>query len=187
MTPTTGMLYDVGANIGLYTLVFAANRLREVVSFEPSPLVLPLLHANVAGNRLDRVRVIPMALSDRSGLIRFALDRVTTNTSHVAQESEPGVSVASIDLDSWLAAQSVRPPDLIKLDVEGHDGPVLHGMADVLRHHRPIVCLEGGLRDADGRVPGLAFLARLGYQLWDLDRARRLDPWTGEYVVLGVP
>lgn len=46
--PGQGAVYDVGANIGLYTLVFAADGVRRVISIEPSPLALPYLRRNLS-------------------------------------------------------------------------------------------------------------------------------------------
>lgn len=181
------VIYDVGANIGLYSVIFAADPARVVVSFEPSELVLPYLRANVALNGLRNVHIEPIALSESRGHVAFTLDSVTTCTSHVSSRGEPGIEVACSDLDSLVRAQRWPAPDLIKLDVEGHDEPILRGMTQLLAERRPYVCLEGGLRSADGVIPSLRLLRAAGYVLWDLDKRRTLEPDTGEYVVLAVP
>jgi FkbM family methyltransferase len=179
--------YDVGANIGLYTLVFAANRVRPVVSIEPSPLALPYLHGNIARNSLATVRVCPMALSDRVGSVRFALDSTTTCTSHVSAPDEPGVLVPCSDLDTLVAADRLPPPRLVKLDVEGHDEPILRGMRRILAEVRPVVCLEGALRRADGKLVAIELLEAAGYSVWDLAGRQRLSSDTEAYVIVGIP
>jgi FkbM family methyltransferase len=181
------VIYDVGANIGLYSVIFAADPGRAVVSFEPSHLVLPYLRANIELNRLVNVHIEPIALSESAGRVPFTLDNVTTCTSHVSSRGEPGVEVACSDLDSLVEGGRWPAPDLIKLDVEGHDEPILRGMTRLLARRRPYVCLEGGLRSASGDIPSLRLLREAGYVLCDLGRRHTLEPDTGEYVVLAVP
>lgn len=181
------VIYDVGANIGLYSVIFARDPARVVVSFEPSELVLPQLRANIHLNRLGNVHVEPIALSESPGQVPFTIDSVTTCTSHVSTHGEPGITVACADLDSLVRANRWPAPDLIKLDVEGHDEPILRGMTQLLAGPRPYICLEGGLRSASGVIPSLRLLRDAGYVLCDLARRQVLEPDTGEYVVLGVP
>src|SRR6267142_3409636 len=65
LTPPDGVVFDLGANIGLYSLVFAANRTRRVYSFEPFDEALAYLHENIRLNQLRNVEVNPIVLSDR--------------------------------------------------------------------------------------------------------------------------
>jgi len=185
--PAEGAVYDVGANIGLYTLVFAADGVRKVISIEPSPLVLPYLRRNLFANNLRNVDVQGVALSDHRGTVRFALDSITTNTSHVSAPGEPGTAVPCTDLDTLVAVENLPPPRLVKLDVEGHDEPILRGMWRILGKLRPIVCLEGALRRSDGTLGAVDLLRAAGYSIWDLARRQRLASSTGEYILLGIP
>ena len=185
--PAEGAVYDVGANIGLYTLVFAADGGRRVISIEPSPLALPYLRGNLSANNLRNVSVHAVALSDHRGTVRFALDSITTNTSHVSAPGEPGIAVPCSDLDTLVAVENLPPPQLIKLDVEGHDEPILRGMRRILAELRPIVCLEGALRRPDGTLGAVDLLRTARYSIWDLARREPLAPNTGEYVLLGIP
>jgi len=174
MVPADGVMYDIGANIGLYTLMFAANRNRKVHSFEPGTAALSFLRRNVARNALSNVRIHPLVLTDHAGTCRFVLDHATTATSHVACADEAGADVACTDLDSYLREHSLPEPDLVKIDVEGHDMAVLRGMRGLLMRRRPLVWLEGGSRGEDGRSDSLALLGGLGYVAWDLDRSRKI-------------
>jgi FkbM family methyltransferase len=185
--PGAGVIYDLGANIGLYTLVFASDPRRRVISVEPSTLVLPYLRHNIDLNALRNVQVQPVVLSDRRATLRFTLDETTTCTSHVSAPEEDGMVVACTDLDSLIEHDGLPPPDLIKLDVEGHDEPILKGASGTLAKSRPVICLEGGLRTGDGQIASLQYLKDAGYSLWDLARRYELATNTSEYVVVAVP
>lgn len=141
---------DVGANIGYYTVI--ASRLvgptGRVVAVEPSPAALRLLRDNIAMNRLTNVRVVPAAVAARRG--RIALyDGSHGNagtTSTVAREGRAAqAEVDALPLAELLTPQERAALRLVKIDIEGGEGPVLDSI------------LEG--LDAYGR--GTEFLAEL--------------------------
>ena len=185
--PTDGVIYDLGANIGVYTVVFASNPRRSVVSFEPSQTARPYLDQSIALNALRNVEVHQIVLSDYAGTCRFTLDRITTATSHVSAPDEAGIDLPCTDLDSYIEARHLRAPDLIKMDVEGHDEAILRGMRRSLLRFKPLVYLEGGLRADDGEIGAITYLERMGYSIWDLHRQRRLTADTPEYSFLAMP
>lgn len=182
-----GTIYDIGANIGLYTLLFAKNPRRQVISFEPYDIALKYLRRNLKINDLQNVDIHPVILSDFSGECRFTFDEITTSTSHVSMSNEVGQLMTCADLDTYQAKYELPPPALIKMDVEGHDLPVLKGMRTLLSEHKPFVYLEGGLRnDETGEIDAIRFLRSIGYEIWDLDRRHQLDANTMEYCFLAV-
>lgn len=185
LTGTHGVIYDIGANIGLYTIAFAANRSRTIHSFEPSKVALPYLLGNVSANRLPNVNVHPVLLSDAPGTLNFVLDQITTAQSHVGDASESGTPVDCIDLDSYVREHLLPAPDLVKIDVEGHDLPVLRGMANVLSA-KPAIYVDGGMRAANGQVGARLYLAERGYSIWNLERMVRLSPDAPEYSFLAI-
>ena len=184
--PAKGVLYDVGANIGLYSLVFAETRARHVHSFEPGVTALSFLRKNIARAKLRNVVIHPIALTDRSGTCRFVLDAMTTATSHVAGEWEAGVDVPCADLDTYVRDQKLPVPDLVKIDVEGHDMAVLRGMRRVLSDNRPMIWLEGGSRDEQGRSESIAYLNALGYTAWNLEQTREIQVDARDYAFLAI-
>ncbi len=186
MCAPRAVIFDIGANIGLYTIAFAANDSRIVHSFEPSDLALPYLRRNLTLNRLENAHVHAVLLSDSRGQRNFVLDRMTTAQSHVGRSGEVGIFLESVDLDSYAREQLLPSPDLVKIDVEGHDFNVLRGMQQMLKA-RPMIYLEGGERGEDGRVNSMTYLLERGYGLWNLDRTTRLRPDTREYRFLAIP
>jgi FkbM family methyltransferase len=184
--PSKGTIYDIGANIGLYTLLFAQDRGKRVVSFEPSESVLPLLARNIELNDLRNVEVQPVLLSNYTGKCRFTLDTVTTCASHVSAQNEPGQDYECWDLDSYILEKHLPAPDVIKLDVEGHEMQILEGMKQTLERHRPIVYLESGVRNRTGEITAVHYLQSLGFSIWDVTKTRRVSANTPEYDFLAV-
>jgi len=180
------VLYDLGANIGLYTVLFARHPGRKVMSFEPGALALEYLRRNVALNALSNADIHPVLLSDRVGVRRFAVDNRTTAASHVAAEDEAAIPVECTDLDAYVTRMNLPPPDVVKIDVEGHEQEVIVGMKNLISQRHPTIFLEGGIRDGNGTIIAASLLAGMGYELWNLSRTGRVNADTPDYSFLAI-
>jgi FkbM family methyltransferase len=148
--------FDVGANVGMYTALFA-RRARTVFAFEPSPRNLAYLHRLVALNGLQRVTIVPLAVAASTGLDAFGCGRNHAE-GHLARDgTQP---VATVSLDEFVSHYAVVPT-LVKIDVEGAEADVLRGARRVLSSHRPRLLLSThgqAVRDECFRI-----LAECGY------------------------
>ena len=135
LTPDS-VVYDVGANIGYHTTAFA-SRVQQVISFEPNPQNFALLQQNTADN--ERITRYQAAVSNiqGTGYINDFDPAVYGNFGHMTM-STSGIPVPCMTLDSVNHA----PPDLIKIDVEGHEYEVLQGGIHLLKSRRPVVYYE---------------------------------------------
>lgn len=135
LTPDS-VVYDVGANIGYHTTAFA-SRARQVISFEPNPQNFALLQKNTADH--ERVTRYQAAVSNTvgTGYIADFDPAVYGNFGHMTMTTS-GVEVPCMTLDALNHA----PPDLIKIDVEGHEYEVLQGAIHLLKRQRPVVYYE---------------------------------------------
>jgi FkbM family methyltransferase len=185
--PADGVIYDLGANIGLYSLAFAANRRNRVIAFEPFDAALKYLKRNISQNNLDNIEVHQIVLSDRKGTCRFTFDNVTTSTSHISSDEEQGAELPCSDLDTYVEEHKLPPPDLIKMDIEGADEPIFKGMENLLKTARPLVYLEGGISNERGEVIAINFLKERGFKIYDLSRKHELLPDTQEYAFIACP
>jgi FkbM family methyltransferase len=140
-----GTLVDVGANVGLMTMLLA-DVFKYGLLFEPNPLAAARARENIQLNNLP-FQVHEVALSDRSGTVRFE-DRGGVHTcnrtvSDFATDSRT-ITVPSTTMDEFLAQRPPleKPITVIKIDVEGHENAVLRGMGGLLRAQRPTVMFE---------------------------------------------
>lgn len=141
------VVYDVGGHIGLYSLAAAAcNPAARVFAFEPSPVNHATLERNAALNGFDRVRAFNVGVGDKEGAARFILraGAEVCSTNHVLREGDEtgAVEVPIETLDRIVESGRAPAPDLVKIDVEGYEARVLHGMERVLERDRPVLMLE---------------------------------------------
>ncbi len=149
-----GLVLDVGANTGFYTLLaVSAAAGNAVVAFEPLPSVLELLHRNVCDNGVhERVRLIRCAISDRNGradlLIPIADHGLVETSASLVRDFKPAHSETLPVLSRTLDRVTFRPSlirrrvTIIKVDVEGHEAAVLAGARWTIARHRPVIFIE---------------------------------------------
>lgn len=134
--PLPFTIVDAGANVGLATLYFKWRfPSASVLCFEPHPESFQFLQANLAANGIKDVNTYNVALGDteRSGRLygqhlsaSLDLDRDLDPTP----EAEPdAVSVDVRKLSTFLADRDIA---LVKLDIEGFEGPVLQDISRFL-------------------------------------------------------
>jgi FkbM family methyltransferase len=143
------VIFDVGANIGLMAAPLLAEKPDcRVVSFEPSPNVLPSLQRTIAESaHRNRWTLVPKAVGARSGRLALHLSDQATSvydglrpTNRSADLRQVEVEVTTLD-ETWRDLG--RPKvSLIKCDVEGAEWDVLQGARECLTVERPPVLLE---------------------------------------------
>ncbi|EMA37598.1 FkbM family methyltransferase [Halobiforma nitratireducens] len=164
----SAVVYDVGANVGVYALgLVAAAPNRRVVAFEPSPAAADRLRANVALNDLeDRIDARTWGIGDEDGTRPFyrstnpelsAFDRESARrygasvadvrsvpVRRIDSVAASGASATSVTSDAADAGDGTRlpPPDAVKIDVEGAAPAVLRGAKETFESHRPTVFVE---------------------------------------------
>ena len=165
--PPGGVVYDLGANVGYYTLLSAVlvGPRGRVFAFEPLPRNLEFLRRHLSLNRIDNATVIEAAVADRSGTARFEEDASTSKGRIGAQG---GLEVRSIALDELVARERMPRPDLFKIDIEGGEFLALQGARRILTESHPVIFLS----THSGKVHKecLAFLESLGYRIVPIDR-----------------
>lgn len=172
---------DVGANLGMYTL-FAAKKVGEkgaVLAIEPSSREFQKLRANVELNRLSRVRLLQMGVSDHP---RDA-ELLIADEEHSGHNSLGGFCYATrLDrtetirverLDDILQRNRFPKVDILKMDIEGGELFALRGMVRTLETFHPLLLLE--MSDPAAALQGSSsvqvwdFLSALGYRFHAFD------------------
>ncbi len=135
----TPVLFDVGANIGYYT-VFAAKFGAKVVAFEPNPAIRAILQRNLATNACADV-VVDDRIVCREGATLKLVEPDQFEEGSNAISVAPEDSDPSISIDGYVAAGG-SAPDIIKIDAEGRDLDVVHGALSTMARAQPIVIFE---------------------------------------------
>lgn len=132
------VFYDVGANVGFYSLLAAryVGGRGFVVAFEPLPRNIEYIQRHVSLNRINNILTIPMALSDHIGENKFSfIDN--PSSCHITPDGNLKILVTT--LDKLLKEKTIPPPNIIKVDIEGSEIDFLKGAVDSLIAHRPLI------------------------------------------------
>lgn len=175
---TGDVIVEVGANVGTETVAFSdiVGATGRVYAFEPFAPNLEHLELNAAQTTHRNVTILPVALSDREGEIRFAVPPGhNSGIGHLvdggeASGDESVVQTTTLDhLGGELGA-----PRLVVIDAEGGEGAILAGASAFLEMHHPVLVLEviGELLRRAGSSPELIAtqLGELGYDLFEIHR-----------------
>jgi FkbM family methyltransferase len=140
-------VWDVGANVGLYSGLFAAavGPSGRVISFEPSPACVALLEEQIRDRDGGATwEIAPVALSNEDGEAWLSVRSGDTAPDNrlASPDGASTVPVRTARGDSLVAA-GYKAPAVVKIDVEGFDGEVLDGMGRVLDHPSlRAICVE---------------------------------------------
>lgn len=147
---------DIGANIGIYTLL-ASKHIRKdgkVFAFEPSDWAYNRLKENLKLNETNNVEVFKLAVSNFTGSKQFYVcedDAYNSLISTPMKQVQKVTKIKSIRLDDFCLENNIKDIDIIKIDVEGADFLVLMGAGNILNsEHSPIIICEFNRSIANG-------------------------------------
>ncbi|MDH4393957.1 MAG: FkbM family methyltransferase [Aquabacterium sp.] len=123
---------DIGANVGSYSILAGSVVGAKGHAFEPVPSTYQKLVDNIQLNAMgNRVQALNLGLADAEGQIRFTSDLDTVN--HALAKGEISTNTIAVKVTTLDQAMVGIQPNLIKIDVEGYETPVLAGAAQTLR------------------------------------------------------
>jgi len=176
------VFWDVGANVGYFTLVaaMALKNRGQIIAFEPGRNAYARLTENLALNPWRNIQTFPVAVSDREGeaVLHLLGDIADSSASlYPAAQAQAGQEVCrTVALDHFLDSEGLRPPDLVKLDAEGAELAVLKGAAGLINDSPPLWLMEmeeKNLRAAGASKAAVAqFLTGCGYRAAHLRKGR---------------
>lgn len=133
-------VFDIGANVGLYSLLAAAvNPCCQVHAFEPTSEVVDILMTNIRLNKFQNIVVRPVAVGDVSGHgflhRRSGADGSSEGMNFVTRirREDSDAPVAMLSLDDYCRDNGIEQIDLMKLDIEGGEHDALLGAQRLLR------------------------------------------------------
>jgi FkbM family methyltransferase len=152
-----GVIYDIGAAIGTYSLLAAKlNTNAKVFAFEPQDNNHAALLRNVEFNKAENIKVLKLGLGDRSQILRFreiGKVEVAGIGTHMlnpipSTSADGGVTVRRGD--DLVAEGKLPPPNMIKIDVEGFEVRVIRGLRKtILTEIHPQLIEANGDQQAD--------------------------------------
>ena len=149
--------FDIGANVGLYTLLFAKYS-KFVYAFEPIPRNIKYLYDTVQLNKIKNVIIVPCAISNSKELTWMYMPRKEESF----ELADKGNYLAlTISLDEFIEKSNVYPR-IIKIDVEGAEYLVLEGGKNFLLKYKPIILLSTHSKELRSKC--LNLLKKLNYQ-----------------------
>jgi FkbM family methyltransferase len=162
-------VYDIGANVGLFSARFARwiGPRGWLYAIEPNPICVYFLRANLNRTAAHNFTILPVAISRQRSNCAFTLNYGSSllgvgGDSVVTGKPGHQIHVEGESLDTLIATFNLRQPDFIKLDVEGAEAGAVAGMMNTLEKHRPGFMIELHGRSAASET--LRCLGELGYQ-----------------------
>ena len=183
-----GVLFDIGANVGLYSIYYAKTHSGNVYAFEPSVFNLALLAKNINANRVqDKIRIVTNPLTAQNEFADFNLqvtDEGGALSAFGVEYGQDGLSLQKVlsyqtcgfSLD-YLMEQGILSeyPSLIKADVDGIEHLILRGARKTLTHPLCRSILIEVHQDFKALSKEVSFiLSEAGFELTTDDRVNQI-------------
>ncbi|MDP1773830.1 MAG: FkbM family methyltransferase [Methylobacter sp.] len=145
------VVWDIGANVGLYSCYAAKRRGCKVYAFEPSVFNLELLARNILLNDLtEKVVIVPLPLSDHLSISTLNMSMtywggaISTFGESYTWDGTPlnkvfEFSTVGLSMDDAMSLLNISQPDYIKMDVDGIEHLILKGGMSVLSKVRGVL------------------------------------------------
>lgn len=161
---------DIGSLYGIFSLAFCSvSPLGTAYAVEPSPKCQKVLERNIRLNAKFNIRNSTCAIGSEVGRLSMHHEWVHYIADHSSFPASRGVPMTT--LDDFVKDKGIKP-DLIKIDVDGYEGPVIKGALNYLGKNSPIIFLElhGEWIERYGYHPNdlMVMLTDCGYQFFDL-------------------
>lgn len=179
MVKKDSVVVDVGASIGIYSLIALSKSLdNKVYSFEPDSRASKIYLENVRINNYSHYKLENRVVSDKTGYEYFSGEK-ESEISHISKDKDHNKQkIPSVALDDYLVKMGIKHIDIVKIDVEGAELKVLRGLSKYLRKKlvkQMIIeinpkCINYGYTPKDTII----FLKKNGCKLTSIDKNGRL-------------
>lgn len=144
-------IFDIGSNIGFYSLLFSLNDRATVYSFEPFEKTALIQKKNITINNRKNIILKQLALSSKDNEGSVYYDKIFTlpsNSLNISEKSEftrnqnfnQKVDISS--LETFCIKNKIEKVDFIKIDVEGEEFKIFNDIDNFLNKFKPIIYLE---------------------------------------------
>ena len=170
------VFYDIGANVGLYSIYASICKNSKVFSFEPSFFNLELLARNIFSNNMNKkIVIVPLPLNDKISISNFELTStdwggaLSTFEKGFNDSGEPidtkfSYKTLGISLDQLVEKFNLPNPSYIKIDVDGLEHFIISGGRSIISKASEIL-LEVNDKFIDQNKKVNYFLNEAGFKL----------------------
>jgi FkbM family methyltransferase len=139
------VIFDVGANVGVYSLLTSEITKNQVHAFEPHPSTAGLLEQNLKANSRENVTVHRCALTQQTGQINFT-NEAGSPVNQIVLSGTQTTTATTISIQGQrgdeFCQQHETLPDVMKIDVEGHEADVIKGFGNLIASVKIILVEE---------------------------------------------
>jgi FkbM family methyltransferase len=183
-----GSVLDIGAHRGLYSYWMHRRFTHDtrIIAFEPQRELVEHLHRFKQAFHLERLQIVPVGLSSRSGTMQMCRPRRHWGAATVEEFTCPDAAndvfeVPVTTLDEFIAEHpDIRPVRFLKCDVENHEADVLAGAERILREDRPELLVEWSTPRRASRERLFRLMERLSYAIFQFEYGRLTPCKTAE-------
>lgn len=190
----SSVFWDVGANVGVYSLYAAARRSVSVLSFEPLAANFHVLSRNIQLNDFaDRVTAYCVALAGTTelGMLNIAspaMGSALTQFGHLgemspycAKDTEGSAhGMIGFSIDDFISQFHPPFPNYLKIDVDGLELVILQGARNTLHDSRlRSLLVELSLSNNDEREHAISYLQQCGFKLKSVGEGQSTDAGVG--------
>lgn len=134
------IFYDIGANIGIYSLYAALKHSKAMIyAVEPDRRNYERLKENIALNKFYNIQAYNVAMSNRNWIAKFHVPKIEVGSSGGQLreavdergnrfEPEESYLINTFDFAGLIEAWHIHPPNHIKIDVDGKESEILEGL-----------------------------------------------------------
>jgi len=174
------IVFDIGANIGIYSLTASINigDKGKVYSFEPSDWAYNRLIENISLNKFKNVEYFKIGVSDKKGIVKFykcADDAYNSLGSRPMIDVKEIIEIEVDSLDHFCEERKIKKIDILKIDAEGADYLVLKGAKKIINSDSPpVIFCEFNKGISEGysfsKDDLLLLLKELSYSIYEIKR-----------------
>ena len=135
---------DVGANVGVFSILASVNAGANSVAIEPIPQTYEHLERNVKVNNAENlIRTFQLGVGDKHTTLKFTKNHDTINGVLINQDSDDNTNTVLVEVKTLDEIFSSECPVMLKVDVEGYEWQVLKGASGIIKNKQlKVVIME---------------------------------------------
>lgn len=161
--PSSGLMLDIGANIGNHVVMFK-NTFPNLKIWAFEPILDNFLLLKLNSKKFKDVNVFNVGVGSKTGVVNFDISELAYNSGVSKVTPVPGYQNLVVALDD--IALPDEPIKFIKIDVEGHEHACFEGMMNLLVKHKPVIWAEDYNEIYKSKTNNsIDLLKRIGYEV----------------------